>query len=249
MRSVTSPGNSKGSSRPWWAAAVVLLLIGAGFLAVGIAASGSPLAAMPTARNPAPMSSSTTAAAHQGLELPLLFPGEVTDLIHTRPIRAGRSSPTASTDGRDHRRTAKEQGQNAQANQRAGIGLRRTTSTRGRDAGRNDPGSRRGNCRVDSCDHNVDRRREPGSGSQGTDALGPGDNYSLLGDQGEALAELAAGIDNGSHLQVDEANLHVLARLEAGTAELDGRPGCGRPIAHRGRRRGAVAAVAGPAKT
>jgi len=119
------------------------------------------------------MSSSTTAAAHQGLELPLLFPGEVTDLIHTRPIRAGRSSPTASTDGRDHRRTAKEQGQNAQANQRAGIGLRRTTSTRGRDAGRNDPGSRRGNCRVDSCDHNVDRRREPGSGSQGTDALGP----------------------------------------------------------------------------
>src|SRR5680860_28369 len=44
MRSVTSPGNSKGSSRPWWAAAVVLLLIGAGFLAVGIAASGEPLA-------------------------------------------------------------------------------------------------------------------------------------------------------------------------------------------------------------
>src|SRR5680860_653176 len=44
MRSVTSLGNSKGSSRPWWAAAVVLLLIGAGFLAVGIAASGEPLA-------------------------------------------------------------------------------------------------------------------------------------------------------------------------------------------------------------
>src|SRR5680860_967073 len=45
MRSVTSLGNSKGSSRPWWAAAVVLLLIGAGFLAVGIATSGEPLAA------------------------------------------------------------------------------------------------------------------------------------------------------------------------------------------------------------
>lgn len=44
MRSVTSQGNSKGSSRLWWAAAVVLLLIGSGLLAVGIAASGEPLA-------------------------------------------------------------------------------------------------------------------------------------------------------------------------------------------------------------
>lgn len=41
MRSVTSPGNSKGSSRLWWAAAVVLLLIGSG---LGIAASGESLA-------------------------------------------------------------------------------------------------------------------------------------------------------------------------------------------------------------
>lgn len=197
------------------------------------------------------MSSSTTAAAHQGLELRLL-PGEVTDLIRTKSIRAGRSNPTASTDGRDHRRTAKEQSQNAQASQRTVFGLR-TTSTRGRSAGRNDPRSRRGksrrgNCRVDSCDHNIDGRREPGSGSQGTDALGPGDNYSLFGDQGEALAEFAAGPHNGSHLQVDEANLHVLPRLEAGSAECDGRPGCGRPIVHRGRRLGAVAALAGPAK-
>ena len=44
MRSVTSQGNNKGSSRLWWAAAVVLLLIGSGLLAVGIAASGEPLA-------------------------------------------------------------------------------------------------------------------------------------------------------------------------------------------------------------
>ena len=44
MRSITSPGNNKGSSRPWWAAAVALLLIGAGFLALGIAGGGEPLA-------------------------------------------------------------------------------------------------------------------------------------------------------------------------------------------------------------
>src|SRR5665811_2090403 len=56
MKSVTSPGSSKRSSLRWWAAAVVLLLTSAGFLAVGFADRGEPLAgpaATPRASHPA----------------------------------------------------------------------------------------------------------------------------------------------------------------------------------------------------
>jgi hypothetical protein len=56
MKSVTSPGSSKRSFLRWWAAAVVLLLTGAGFLAVGFADRGEPLAgpaATPRAWHPA----------------------------------------------------------------------------------------------------------------------------------------------------------------------------------------------------
>jgi len=60
MRSVTSPGNNKGSSRPWWAAAVVLL-IGAGFFAVGIAAGGEPLAGPAAASQVPPSATGNTA--------------------------------------------------------------------------------------------------------------------------------------------------------------------------------------------